>query len=769
MKKITLEGIIRTIAIIFALVMLSVALVACSGDDELGFEPPEYAFLSESIVFPGFDEMMDIGNVILVEDRLFFTGTSMDIMELGGDHMFFSQSAGVYSMGLEEEGFIAAPNFVPGNAPPDAVIGWSMINGMQADDDGNIWIAETAQAVILDYPADFDFVRASDDDVMMHQTFLDVSNSIRKLDNTGAELLSIDLNAFGGDSIWVSSFTIDSDGNLYVGIEDRIYVFDPLGNLLFDLHVQGWGSDLVSMPDGTVVNAGWGSTGMELQAINFADRTWGSTSTLPGLANNVLAGSDEFPILYSDGMNLIAYNPDTDESMELLNTIESGVSTADIESILFLEDERIMVITQSWRMGTQMMEVEATFLTRIPFTDLPERTILTLATINLDWILRDAVLLFNRTHNQYFIQVIDYSRYDDGDLEASMNRMILDLFAGRVPDMVHIQGPVFRPLLQSELLEDLYPFIDNDPEFNRSDLMDDILTNIEIDGALYRIFPHFIVSTIVGHPDVLGEYPGWTMDDFYTALEDNPQADLPMGQIMTAETFLSESLFFNMSQFVNWETGEVYFDSEDFIQLMQTAGMLPLYEYGEWDVSSEAEMIATGRQIMNSVNLASLVDYLVHEYMFGGDLVFKGFPTEDRTGHTVRSSGNIVMTNVGENQDGVWQFFRSFLTTDFQRSYIWNFPVNRAVFDEKLQEQMENPAWITSNGYMIEAEPLTQQAADRIFDLFTRVTPSDHWEEDLWNIISEGASDYFTGVSSAEDAARVIQNRAMIFMSERMG
>ena len=37
----------------------------------------------------------------------------------------------------------------------------------------------------------------------------------------------------------------------------------------------------------------------------------------------------------------------------------------------------------------------------------------------------------------------------------------------------------------------------------------------------------------------------------------------------------------------------------------------------------------------------------------------------------------------------------------------------------------------------------------------------------LWNIISESASDFFRGQTTASDAARVIQSRASIYMSEQ--
>jgi len=40
-------------------------------------------------------------------------------------------------------------------------------------------------------------------------------------------------------------------------------------------------------------------------------------------------------------------------------------------------------------------------------------------------------------------------------------------------------------------------------------------------------------------------------------------------------------------------------------------------------------------------------------------------------------------------------------------------------------------------------------------------------DDALWNVISESASNFFSGQSTAQDAARVIQNRATIYVAEQ--
>ena len=68
---------------------------------------------------------------------------------------------------------------------------------------------------------------------------------------------------------------------------------------------------------------------------------------------------------------------------------------------------------------------------------------------------------------------------------------------------------------------------------------------------------------------------------------------------------------------------------------------------------------------------------------------------------------------------------------------------------------------------MVDGRPLSQDEADTIMALIESASGPAGWDESLWAIISEGASNYFNGLSSVQDAVRVIQNRASRFVSEQ--
>jgi hypothetical protein len=64
-----------------------------------------------------------------------------------------------------------------------------------------------------------------------------------------------------------------------------------------------------------------------------------------------------------------------------------------------------------------------------------KKTVLTLACMGLDWNLRSQIVKFNRTSDQYRIEVQDYSEYNTGDdYTAGLTKLGTEILSGKVPD-----------------------------------------------------------------------------------------------------------------------------------------------------------------------------------------------------------------------------------------------------------------------------------------------------------------------------------------------
>jgi len=568
---------------------------------------------------------------------------------------------------------------------------------------------------------------------------------------------------------WIENLTVSGDSAFYIGDDSSIYVFDSEGRSLFTLDVQ-WVEKFINLQDGSVTHPGWGGNGRVLSKIDVAGKKFGDTVDLPSNANNVYRGNEEFQLIFTDNIGLYGIEKESEDVVLLLRWIDSDITLEGLQGVAFLTDGQIMVNSQMWNNeGTQH---ELIFLSKTPYSEISDRTILSLATFYLDWNIRSAVVQFNRSSTTHRIQVNDYSEFNtDDDWQAGLTRLSAEIIAGNVPDILDVSNLPFDRYAAKDLLMDLYPLIDSDPDFGRSDFIENVLKTTEINGMLYRIFPNFSISTLLGNPLVVGSGSGWNMEEFLAVIEANPNADFPLGQGLTKLHFLQAFFMFNMNDYVDWNAGTVNFDNRDFIDLLMFANTLP-DEYDWDDYIPENELIAEGRQIMAAIGLSDFDDYQMYRAIFGGDVVFKGFPNESKNGYSIITNTGFAITTRCKDADGAWSFLRTFLNEDWQSNNIWyGLPLNKSVFDKKLKDAMNEDEYgrrsVGWNNFFIELEPLTREDADQIMALINSVSGSIGQDDALWNIVSESANDFFNGQTSASDAARVIQNRASIYVSEQ--
>ena len=783
------------IAVLMALILLILALAGCNNNNnpnnpglgDLG-QMPEFVFVPEFINLP--DGLDSIQNLVYANGQLYFTSWQ----QIDDNHI-----STLFSMNLDGTNIRQLENFTTTEAPEGAE-GSANINALHVDGDGNLWVAETGSFWGFNLPANW-----VGEEYERWEFSYEVGRVmlVRKLDNTGAEILSIDISDIGGEHFWLSAFNMDNDGNIYIVGDSMmgaiVHVLNSEGQPLFTLEPDGWVQQLIRLSDSAVATAGWGQRGFVLQTIDFTARAWGKEIELPFNAHNVFSGGGEYSLVFSDSSGLFGIDDETGESIRLLNWIDSDIHMSGSSNIVILADGRIVCTTQDWNHRTGDMSSELIILTKVPFDSLPPRTIITFATFGLDWQLRSAIVNFNRTSTTHRIQVTDYLEFsNEDDWQAGLTRLTTEIISGRVPDMLGVNGLPIEQYVARGLLSDLYAFIDADLTLNRSDFIENILRVAEIDGGLYQVFPSFGIQTWVGHPEVLGTHPGWNMSEFKDIIRANPQADYPLGQFMSRERFLGEAIRTNMDYFIDWSTGTVNFESDEFIQLLEFAIMFPENEDMDFDWESwiePGELIASGRQLVTQTWIGDFRSIQWDMAMLGDNLVYKGFPAANRNGHTLSLGSGIAITSRASDPDGAWSFLRTILTEDWQRDNVsWNFPINKVVFNEMLEEATTPPEiYIDEDGNEIEIprsggsavvtrsiggggmistmmpgeRATTQEEADLILALIDSVSGTFSHNQSLLDIVEEGAADFFSGRRSAEDAARVIQSRVSIFVAEQ--
>jgi len=762
MKKVVNFVYYMMVATLSTLIVM-LLLVGCdsgTGDD---FEPPEFVYLTDVMPFSLPDGIEWITNITIANDSVYFAAFA-EYDEDAPYHTFT-----IYSMDIDGSNIKELPNFtsVEEAEIPDTAEGGSVqVYRLFVDKDDNIWVVERGEFFYTPEGLDKDDWESWNQRVIVMEF-----SRVRKLDATGAELMSIDIGNIQkdrGDWFYVSALVVDELGNVFIGDDSSIHVLSGEGSLLFSLDAD-WVDTLIILNDGSVAHMGWGNKGRTLNKIDVSGKKFGETIDLPNNANYVHPGNDEYAFLYSDNIGLYGIEAESGESVFLLNWLDSDMESDNLENITFLEDGRILLSNQKW--NSDGTAYELIFLTKTAYSDLPERINLTLAAFHLDRNIRSAVVQFNRESQTHRIHVTDYAEFNtDDDWQAGLTRLSAEIIAGNVPDILEISNLPYNQYVAKGLLIDLYPLIDSDPELNRSDFLESVLRSVEVNGGLYKIFPNFSVTTMLGNPEIIGDYPGWTMDEFVAILAANPNADFPLGQGLTKITLLQALFMFGMDSYVDWNEGKAYFDSNEFIALLEYANTLP--DEFDWDNNyvQEPELISSGRQIVAATGFNSFHDYQMYRALFGGNIVFKGLPAGDRNGYSLMSYSSFAITSKCRDVDGAWAFLRTYLDEKWQKENSWlGIPVNKNVFEEMIKDAMKegNAGSVGWDGFTIELEALKQEDVDKITNMINSVSSTVGQDDAIWNIISESAANYFNGQASIQDTVRIIQNRATTYISEQ--
>ena len=792
MKRITL----RLLAVLITISMCLTLFAGCKDKDSSGpggIAGTDFIFMPEIISLP--TDISDISNLTYSDNKLFFTSTII----INEDP--WETAVKIYHMNVDGTNITELEAYVPLSHPNPEALGHVYINSLTADSGGHIWISEGGYFYIDRTPDDFD---GESWERWQFNEDLGSMSVLRKLDSTGAEVHSIDLESFAGGDSNIGTFALDGEGNLYLSVyswqmtsvdmdmKHEVVVLNSNAEELFRIESKNWVDNLMRMADGSIAYMGYEETAdrgytQVIRKIDVAARDWGETVELPSnLWGQLYPGGGDYVLFYQDQNSLRGIPVDGGDSVRLINWIESGIIPQGLDNIVYLPDGRILCINRNWGSGfSSEMTMDLILFSRIPIADLPVRKELTLAAAWLSWELREIIVNFNRASQEYRIKVIDYSEFNtEDDWNAGLTRLTTDIISGNIPDLLDLNGLPYHQYVARDLLVDVYQLIDSDPQLNRSDFMESVFKAAEINGGLYRLFPSFGIQSLVGNPAVLGPTPGWTMTEFRDVLDANPQADLPLGQGLTRDSFVMANVILNMDEYINWATGSVNFDTPDFAMLLEFSRRFPEeIDYGDdggyWEDQTQS-LIASGRQIIQPAWLADFRSIQQYKGMFGGEIVFKGFPAENRNGNSLNIYTSIAITTSCNHIEGAWEFARTIMTPEWQRNNItWMFPMHRAVFNEMVEEALKpddgNPGDFTRDISIdmpgmpvIPQEPLTQADINQVIAVIESVSGISTYEETLINIIQEGVLDFFSGRhATAQAAARVIQSRVAIYVAEQ--
>lgn len=406
-----------------------------------------------------------------------------------------------------------------------------------------------------------------------------------------------------------------------------------------------------------------------------------------------------------------------------------------------------------------------------------DENVLVYAALREEAMYREAVDEFNSTHTDVQIEVRDYSG------EGGLDRLTTEILAGKIPDIIELQQMPYQQLAQKGYLEDLWPYIEGDPELGRGAVMEGPLRAAEINGGLYMAFPSVLINTLIGPERLVGSRYSWTVKDLQEAF-----ASMPEDSTIT-DYYADKRMMFDMmctmilDSYVDWETGTCSFDSEGFRETLAFVNSFP--DEVDWTpenggIAELRERRLSGRQMLWMNGFSALSDIPMLDSLFGGRTAFVGYPVGDGSvGSSFESFHTVAISSVCRNKEAAWAYVRSSFLPHYTRSMLtkrleggafYGFPINRADF-ELLMDLSVSPGVsyksYTGVGEEIDLYPISQEDLARFEDLYNRIDKFDIGDHEMRTFIYESCAPYFAGDKSLDETVELIQSRATLYVNER--
>ena len=619
----------------------------------------------------------------------------------------------------------------------------------------------------------------------------------------------------GSYSFEVPGMALDKDGHICLAIhewfsgtanyiqEDRIVLLDPqTGSVADSFRMSSTPEYMVGLANGEIAICCY-ERGELIGLLDLEEKGLKDKVQLGDFVNGMAAGDGEYPVIYSAGDSVYGLNFETGEPVKLFNWIDCDVAREGDESFCMLQDGRI--VTTSTQETVNGIENDLIVLSKNAAGEVSQKKVLRLAVMNLYPFTSKMVSRFNRSNPNYRIEVTDYAQFNnyssanEDERNAGINRLQTEIIAGDMPDILDISLLSADRLGSKGLVEDLYPYMDADPELNRSDLLEHVIQAFEENGKLYQTVGNFYILTTAGLSRVVGDHIGWTMDEFQDAMSrlqaENPNCTV-FERYTTQDLALTFLLYLELENYVDWSSGECGFQSDGFIKLLEFVKSFPTVY--SWETDGGADdydtdtLLLMGLQLMKQCNFACFEDLQVNTAGLGGEpCTFVGYPTENGVGSMFAQIGNsFAITSSCADKDAAWQFIRQFFLPEYQEQFLGEvFPTNRSVYEKmkseatttKYQRNPDGSFMLNEEGKRIEEDlgsmqvngvtvpyrTASEEDVARVEEIINATTNILHTDDSLKRIIIDGALPYFADQRSVDEVVKLIQSKAMLYVNEQ--
>lgn len=586
--------------------------------------------------------------------------------------------------------------------------------------------------------------------------------SLIRLGQDNQELSGQDISQYIEDS-YVIEMRQDNNGKMFILLRDSVVLLDENGVFLVKIPLDSVGKRLVLGSDGEiyVVIAGKSTangrdnqsiTGMisneakNLSVICSLNEQSGTAEVLTQYDNyNVCDGREDylFTLVNDDGLYGIDTLNGNAEPIALWK--ELGLSFYNLSQAKWMTEGRFLLQDRN------MIVV----LSPAKPSEIKQKEEITIASVTSWLTLGSAVSDFNLANDKYVVRIVDYTKKDQLSYDEAVTALNMDLLNGNYPDVIDFSRLPEKYYADKGLLEDIYAFIDNDPDVERENFM--LLDKLETEGKLYYVPNSYYLQTAAGLQSRFGESYGWSLNEY---LEIQSQYNGEMVYNITRENFLRTLSYRYAAEAVDWKAGTCNFESEEFIEILNAVSKIrenpESQNPSELDYTPGEQRLREGTLIISMEFVDDVTALALAEAEAGVPLSYIGWPTVDGSSGTQIETNNMLGICSKGNRQGAWEFIKYAVT----KGSKFGLPIYRDVLEKRVEDAI-------AASVKPDAEvAFDEEDARRLYDLMEHSVYFGTASDQVINIILEEAAPFLAGDRTAQEAAHIIQSRVGILAAE---
>ncbi|MCM1118117.1 MAG: extracellular solute-binding protein [bacterium] len=374
---------------------------------------------------------------------------------------------------------------------------------------------------------------------------------------------------------------------------------------------------------------------------------------------------------------------------------------------------------------------------------------------------------YTRKHGDQGITV----EYDTEDPQAYRDRLMLELTAGKGPEVLYVSREDMESLYEKGLLEDLTDVLSQETVER---IFPGVLECGRIDGRQIGFVMEAELRTMLVNWEVWDK-ESWRLEDVVSLLEDGESGpDLQAVVAMGVPPFGTAGALWhltlqNMEQcpFLNLEESTCSFDSEEFIHLLELCK-----QYGTVLSAVNIDIpMREGKALACVGDFSNLQMFCIKMDSLGEDFHCVGYPTESGSGSYWSSDYYLVVRKGADCMDTVKEYLEFLYSTKYQRKQ--DIPLCREVYDRYVdpQESINSPGHqYLDRGQGIfstlRLKPDGSSYVDDFLELAEKSGPLPQGDEMIGEIVMEEAESFFAGDKDAATVAGLIQSRVRLYLAE---